>query len=115
MNALESPLKEDIFTQNMKAYFAYSSHSLYEILMDLRLEVTNNRKMLYAERSTTFDTRLRLAKQLSTSPKMRLSFGTMARWLAESYLPPEVLGAVDSALLHEQNQLSLLGPSRPTF
>lgn len=78
---------------NFKKYFEQAEYSLYDVALDVGLDPSNTTKVLYQKRPATFDKRLEIIKTISQSPKLKLSYGTMARWLAEEYLPPEALDA----------------------
>lgn len=88
----------DVFEERLKAFFMKSQHSLYDVCMDVGIDPSNAKKILYSERSTTFEKRLELARKISRSSLISLPYGVMARWLAESYLPEEVLGPIDISL-----------------
>lgn len=80
-----------IFEEKLVELFARNKTSLYQVALSVGQDPSRVDKIIFLKRPATFETRLETIQKLADSPLIDADFGQMASWLAQDYLPRDVI------------------------
>ena len=92
---------EDAFSSILKRLGV----TTYQVALSVGLDPSNTDRILFKKKPASFEKRLETLQKVAESPLIDVEFSTMARWLAEDYLPPEAFKlGIDETLDHIEEE-----------